>query len=306
MTHVEPNSAPAVHRFSHDAMACTFELAIAGQEQLYASQAAAAAWEEVDRLERELSRFIEHSDISRINAIRPGQWVRVGTAARECLELAQAVFAQTGGAFDVTVGALLHKQDPAAARPSLLGTDWLQISAAHAGVGLRAGADGRVSIDLGAVGKGYALDQIAALLLDWGIEDVLLHSGQSTALARGRSPGDTGWPLAVRDPEDHDKSIAHMRLTECALSGSGRKLHGSHILDPRSGEPVTDRVGTWAIAPTAALSDALSTAFFVMTADEVEAYCASHPEIAAMVILGAGAERQTRVMGAWEKYVEGE
>jgi len=105
---VEPQGKAAgpVHRFAFDAMASVFEVIIAGQEQRYARQAAEAASDEVERLERELSRFNPSSDVSQIGGLKPGEYARVGVATMECLMAAARVHAETGGAFDVTVGAL--------------------------------------------------------------------------------------------------------------------------------------------------------------------------------------------------------
>ena len=95
-----------VHRFRHNAMATTFEVMIAGENAEYARQTAEEAFDEIDRLELELSRFIENSDVSLISGLAAGRSARVGIAAFECLRLAARVHAETGGAFDVTIGAL--------------------------------------------------------------------------------------------------------------------------------------------------------------------------------------------------------
>ena len=95
-----------VHRFEHDAMGTTFEVIALGKDTDYAEDAAAAAFDEVDRLELELSRFMASSDVSQIAALKPGGRARVGIAAFEALKLAEEVHAGTGGAFDVTIGAL--------------------------------------------------------------------------------------------------------------------------------------------------------------------------------------------------------
>jgi thiamine biosynthesis lipoprotein len=94
-------------RFSHEAMATTFEIIIVHEDERYAQQAAAAAFDEVDRLEGELSRFIENSDISRINNLPANQPLRLGLDAFECLQLSRRIYAETNGAFDITIGPLL-------------------------------------------------------------------------------------------------------------------------------------------------------------------------------------------------------
>jgi thiamine biosynthesis lipoprotein len=264
---------PPLQRFAHDAMACTFELYLPTEDVKYARQAAEAAFKEVDRLEAELSHFIPTSDVARINALHAGQKVRVGIEIIECLQLAARVHADTGGAFDVAIGSQGEAAPPRAATP-------LQLDPQGRYVGARTGG---VQVDLGGIGKGYTVDAMVAILRDWSITSGLVHAGQSTVFALGPPAGATDWSVAIRDPQQSDKPLMNVPLRDAALSGSGCELHGDHIIDPRSGRPVTDKLGAWAVAPSAALADALSTAFFVMSAPEIEAYCRQHPEVAGLV-----------------------
>jgi thiamine biosynthesis lipoprotein len=245
-------------------------------EKDYARQAARAAFEEVDRIEKELSRFIASSDVSQINRLRAGESVRVGIATFECLQLAKRVHEETNGAFDVTIGALLGGAKDQSARH--FGMHLLRINETEHSVGVE--TEG-VMIDLGAIGKGYAVDQIAAILHDWSIEDALIHSGESTVLAL------SSWEVAMRDPERQEKVLGHVQLHDRALSGSGLLLHGQHIIDARTGRPAEGKRGTWALAPSGAESDALSTAFMVMSTAEVEEYCRAHQDVSAMLVVGA-------------------
>ncbi len=268
--------------FVHDAMATTFEILVAGHEADYARQAAETAFDELDRLENEMSRFIENSDVSRVAGLGAGESAIVGIATFECLRLANRLYAETRGAFDVTTARLLNcwvgrdgtprtpSDDDLASARSKTGMQLLEIDEHELSVGLKTAG---VQIDLGGIGKGYALDQMAALLRDWEIGTALLHAAESTVLALGAPPGERGWSLSLRDPANHEKTIGEVCLRDCALSGSGRFLHGRHIIDPRSGLAVEDKLATWAAAPNAALSDALSTAFMVMPAAEIETFC---------------------------------
>jgi thiamine biosynthesis lipoprotein len=262
-----------LRRFGREAMACTFEVLLVEEDAKYAEQAALAALAEVDRLEQELSRFVPHSDVARINALQPGQTVQVGIETLECLRLAGRVYEETGGAFDITFRSRGVVGAPHAAAP-------LELDPKSRSIGV--GAD-RMQIDLGGVGKGYAIDQIVAILRDWSISAALVHCGQSTVFALGSPPGATGWSVAIRDPVKHDESLGAVQLSDAALSGSGRKLHGDHIIDPRSGQPVEDRLGAWALAPSAALSDALATAFMIMAPNEVGEYCQRRARVSGLV-----------------------
>ena len=270
-----------VHRFAHEAMATTFEVFVVGESTEYARQAAAAAFQELDRAEEELSRFVETSDIAQLRALRAGEAIRVGIYAFECLQTALRVQEETNGAFDVAFASTTPEQ------PSPL----LELDDGDHSVRVRAS---RVQIDLGGIGKGYAIDQMANMLNEWSIETALIDSGQSTVLAFS----DRAWPIGLRDPEHQDRSFRTLHLRNGSLSGSGTLLHGPHIIVPRTGRPTSEKLATWAKAPTAALSDALSTAFMVMGLKEIEGYCQRHPRTGAMVML-----RETRdviCIGRWE------
>ena len=283
-----------VRRFAHEAMATLFEVLIVGEAPEYARQAADAAFDEVDGVERQLSRFIPHSDVSRINALKERERIRIGPAAFDCLALARRVHAETCGAFDVTVGALVDVWDEGNAPPDAVsdacrrsGMKLLALDEDDKSVGVR--ADG-VVVDLGGIGKGYALDRAAALLREWSVGTALIHAGSSSVLALGSPAGGHGWPVDLRDPFDPSASVDHLFLTRGALSGSGTEVRGRHIIDPRSGRPAAGRPAAWAVAPSAAVSDALSTAFMVMAEREVGDYCARHPGTAGLLLAGeAGA-----------------
>ncbi|RPJ20477.1 MAG: FAD:protein FMN transferase, partial [Planctomycetaceae bacterium] len=96
-----------IHRFPHRAMATTFEIIIQHEDKLYAQQAANAAFDELDRIEGELSRFIENSDFARINNLPAGRPLPLSLETFQCLEISAEVWAETKGAFDVTVGFLV-------------------------------------------------------------------------------------------------------------------------------------------------------------------------------------------------------
>jgi len=274
MTEHSADNSPALRRFSHDAMACTFEL-YCPAEFSDAQSAAQSAFNEIDRLEALLSRYVPHSDIARIGALQPGQSVRVSVETVECLQLADQVYTASGGIFDVAFRSRRETQlaplvfDPRARA-----------------VGVQA----RVDLDLGALGKGYALDRALAVLREWRCASALLHAGQSTALARGT------WQLALRSP-DNSTTLAALALTDAALSGSGQRLHGGHIVDPRTGAPGNRYAAAWALAPSAALSDALSTAFMLLPPETVRDLCAQWADVSAILLPAGAAAREAMCFG---------
>jgi FAD:protein FMN transferase len=278
-------------RFRHEAMATLFEITIAQDDidKTYAGSAADAVFAEIDRLEAELSRYQATSDIYRISQLKAGESATVGLATWDCLSLAKAVHEETGGAFDITIGPLMNlwrNEDGSPRQPDEEDLAWAR---GHVGTslfdldpeGLRVTVKAdRIVFDLGAVGKGYALDQCVEVLNDWSISNALLNAGDSTILGIGAPPGDPGWIVTVGG--DQEKVV---RLKDRAISSSGFAVKGAHIMDPRTFRPVPIReTRAHVVAPTAAMSDALSTAFMVMDKDAIEALCRKHPEVEAIVL----------------------
>jgi thiamine biosynthesis lipoprotein len=266
----------STQRFEHGAMACTFGLYLLDVEVRYARSAAQAAFDEIDRLETLLSRYIPHSDIARISALEPGQSVRVSPETIECLQLATKVYTATAGAFDVAFRS--RRGVPSAP---------LVFDPAARAVGVQTT---HVSLDLGAIGKGYAVDRAVTVLREWRIRSFLLHSGESTAYAQAT------WRVALRGP-DPSTTLGSLELTNTALSGSGQRLHGGHIVDPRTEQSADRYDATWAIAPSAALSDALSTAFMLMSPDAVQDLCGQWPGVSAILLPAGAAVRDARCFG---------
>lgn len=299
-------------RFSHEAMATTFEVIIVHEDERYASQAAVAAFDEVDRLERELSRFIENSDVARINSLPANQPLQIGLDTFECLKIAERIYGQTNGAFDITIGSLLkcwRNDDGTPRRPSPkeidlarlhTGTNLLQLHEVEHTVMLSASG---VQIDLGGIGKGYAVDRVAELLRDWSIDVALISGGYSSVLALDAPPGKKGceprgihshksdvvygWPLTMTNPAGRKEILARPFLQKAALSGSGVQK-GGHIIDPRTAQAVEGKRAAWSSAPDAATADALSTAFMIMDLDEIKKYCGLHPNTLALVVVEDG------------------
>lgn len=267
--------------FHHEAMATTFGIAIAGQTPEYARQAAGAAWRELDRLESELSRYVESSDIARCNRLHRGETLLLGESASECLLIAAGIAIATGHAFDIAYASegLTHDQPPFTLDPEN------HTLTSHAA---------RLHLDLGAVGKGYALDRMAAVLEEWQIDSACLQSGGSTVLARG-SPGNAeGWPVGIGEAG----ARRVISLTDAALSGSGIAVKGAHLIDPRTGRPASRADRVWALASGAGVADALSTAFFVLSDAEIAGFCAAHPECGAAVTTRDGTLESHGTLGA--------
>jgi thiamine biosynthesis lipoprotein len=136
-----------------------------------------------------------------------------------------------------------------------------------------------VRLDLGGIGKGFALDSLAAVLKEWDIESALLRASDSTMLALSPPPGEPGWPVSFGPSHD----CRRLKLADAAFSGSGKAVKGDHIINPHTGHPAEGNERAWAGAPSAAVADALSTAFMVMSEEAVRDFCKRNPGISAFV-----------------------
>jgi len=280
------------HRFTHQAMATIFEIIIDHPDRTYAQQAAWAAFQVADNLEKELSRFLEYSDISRINSAKTGDKLVVGLDAFTCLQECNRMYMLTGGAFDISVGALLElwlDKDKKLKNPA---PEELQAIMQNRGNTLLLLNDTTCSveilqaplhIDLGGYGKGYAVDRMAESLLEWDIETYILHGGLSSVRAHGDMSGQAGWPVSISNPFQNYAPLRQFNLHNRCMNGSGLQK-GNHIIDPRSGRPLMISRAAWAFSPDAATGDALSTAFMVMSLDEIEQFCLTHQEFQAVII----------------------
>ena len=279
----QPADLRDVRRFSHEAMATVYEVFAAHGDRQYVAQAAQACFDLVDRLERELSRFLPNSDITRINHLDAGESTRVSASTLECLLIARHMFEVTNGAFDVSIGTGL---------PTLeLDIDEAVVRAAERGV----------RIDLGGIGKGYAVDLMAEVLEEWGLAAALVHGGFSSVLALEPPAGREGWPLTLSDPAAPSQVLERLSVRQTALGASGVRKR-DHIVDPRTGAPVRARSAAWVTLPrprvtapdpgaapqpraaAAAVTDALTTACMLLSRDDIGALCRSSPGLEAWIL----------------------
>jgi thiamine biosynthesis lipoprotein ApbE len=202
---------PEPLRLARHAMATRFELALHGADPVALRAAGEEALDEIERLEDQLSLFRPASDIAHANARAAREPVRVSPAVFGLLQHARRLSDETGGAFDITIGPLMQcwgllgetgrvpgAEEVAAARTKM-GMHLVTLDERDLTVGF---AREGVMLDLGAIGKGFALQRAAELLRDAGVASALLHGGTSTVCALGAPPGAGAWKVAIECPPD--------------------------------------------------------------------------------------------------------
>lgn len=295
-------------------MACEFEVQLAASRDDDSMQHVFAALDLAEELEAQMTVYRGDSEVIRINRCAARQAVRVESRLFDLLRQAERLHFETAGAFDVTTGPLSDAWG-FSRREGRTPSD-ASIAAAREHVGMHhvsldeqaktiAFRKAGVSVNFNGIGKGYALDRMAELLALHSVDEYLLHGGKSSVLARGNQPGPgaRGWVVGLRHPLRPAERLAEFRLRDQSLSTSGsgtqffirRGRRYGHILDPRTGRPAEGLYSATVIAPTAAEADALSTAFYVMGPQEVEKYCATHPEISALLVAPAEREAEVRL-----------
>ena len=267
--------ASEVNSFRHQAMNTWFEISIAGKDAVYARKAATEAFLEIDRLENLLSRFREGSDIDILNKRASKEPVRVTEVTWDCLLIALDLEILTEGVFSIAYESFM---EPGVQVGESTVASWLEMDADHRTVFFKIPD---LTVDLGGVGKGFALDLVANHLEEWDIESLLIHSGTSSVVARGgREVDNKGWPISV----GADEFPQEIWLKDASLSGSSLAVQDSHILDLKSQDVLESERRAWAWAPTGALSDALSTSFMLLDLESIEAICGRLPGLGALVV----------------------
>lgn len=305
--------------FRRSAMASDFEISVNEEDSDLLAESALNALDEVDRLEEMLSFFRSSSRISRINALAAEMNVKVPEELFNWLVECRDLYYDTDGAFDITCTPLWDLWGFARRKRSIPSDQQIRETLEKSGMNhlilhpedqsVAFDREG-LSINLGGIGKGIALDRASFLMDQDDAKNYLVQGGKSSAVARGgrkndrlRSnhagskklfdPDQFCWSIGIADPLRPDHRLAELALQNRSLSTSGSQFQFfrykgkryAHILDPRSGQPVSGIHSVTVLSPSARFADALSTAFYVLGPDRTEDYCLKHPDTAAIFLL---------------------
>lgn len=262
-------------------MACVYAIEAYGPDATALPRVVGEAFDEVDRIDRLMSHYKADSALSRVNRDAARHSITVQPELFEFIAEAMRYNRESGGAFDITVGPLMRAWGffrGEGRMPSAAGLAAARrlVGASHVIMDASANTirfdDEGVSLDLGGIAKGYAVDRVVRLLKDRGIPAALISAGGSTIYGLGRPPGRDGWDVQIQDPLDPTKIARTVRLNDRALSvaGSAEKsfvsggVRYSHIMDPRTGRPAQGVLSVVVIGSSGTSGDAWDDAFFVL------------------------------------------
>ena len=297
------------HRFEYSqiAMGVRARIVMHATNQATAENAAKAAYDRIAKLEDVMSDYRPDSELMRLSAASGGPAVKVSRELLFILRKSQELSKRSDGAFDVTIGPIVKlwrksrkagvmppKAELAAAR-KLVG--WRKMHVDPIGSRIRLDTSG-MQLDLGGIAKGYACDEAIRVLKANGIKSALIEMGGDIVVS-GPPPGKKGWEIEVANadatgPFDELRMPDKLRmltLSNAAVSSSGDteqfvEIGGkrySHIVDPRTGLGLTDRIAVTVIAPNGVTSDGLSTAISVLGETKGRALARTYPSVSVYI-----------------------
>ena len=271
--------------FHHQAMATTWEIRLRSDDPVETKNAAGEAFREVDRLERLLSRFQEGGEIWCVNHLKAGEQLHVNEETHECLLRAMRMHEISGGMFHPGLGGVMDRvraEDDWAEEFTALEQGCLVVDDVRPIV---ACVEPGFQIDLGAIGKGFALDCVRKMLSEWGYHDMLLNAGGSSLLGVGGE-----WEVRLLG----DSLRPMVKLQDMAVGSSGTSVQGQHIVDVRHGTREARNHRSWAFTSEAAYADALSTAALLMEGEEIESMLKAFGEPAVVLLETLEGNRLTK------------
>jgi len=277
-------------------MGTVLEIEVRGLDPESARMLLGELFAEVAAQERILSSFDPETALSRLNAKAGAGMQPVPDALAELLREAKELGALTGGTFDVTVGPLVELWREAGRTGVLpsaeslrkarerVGLDRIGVELSPPGVDLDTGT----VIELGGIAKGFALDRLLPRVVQSGATSALLNFGQSSVHGIGAPEGQQGWRILLRDPDIGAAGVITLRdqaLSVSVSTGQSVEIEGKrygHLLDPRTGVPVSEAALAAVVAPSGTRAEALSKALLLLDEDGATALLARLPDCAAM------------------------
>lgn len=293
--------APAVRETAAMNTFVTLSIYDQGWAEERAGEALAAGAAEIRRIEEFASDYVDTSEVGRVNAAAGRSPVSVSAELLDVVRVSNEYSAASAGAFDITVGPIVKSWDFLAANPAVPSPD--AVKAAVALVGYRKivvafGSiylpDSGMALDLGAIGKGYAVDRAVGVLRGKGVRQCIVDIGGNLGVywEGTRLLDSAAATIAVRHPRREGEFFGTFAVGSCGVSTSGdyqrafiidgRRYH--HIIDPSTGYPADSVVSVTIVAPDAETADVLSTAVFVLGRSRGMAFVRTQPDVDALIL----------------------
>lgn len=281
---------PHFRKRSQLLMGTVLEIQAYGKNRKDIDAAFNMAFQEVNRIEQMFSTYLPDSEISKLNQLANQFPVQVSSEVIELLQRSNNLTEQTMGAFDISVGPLVSLwRSAAGGKPDfmavqqcleLTGKEQIEIDVDSKKVSFKTNG---IHLDLGGIGKGYSMDRAAEVLCTHGIHNALISFG-GHILALNPPPGQKGWKIYLRNPKEEHRTLGYVEIKNASAATTADDQRGywingkrySHILNPKTGNPVTGSSSVTIITPKAEQGDALSTALFAMGPDQSVRYGFDH------------------------------
>jgi FAD:protein FMN transferase len=304
---------------ARNAMATRFEILLYGDNPVALRAAGEEALDEIEHLEEQLSLYRPSSEISRINAAAASSPVRIEPGLFRLLQHAQRLHRESDGTFDITIAPLIrcwgfmggtgHLPDAAELAATRTRVGMQLVSLNETDLTIRFNQPGMM-LDLGSIGKGYALDRAALVLADAGVTSAMLQGGTSTAYAIGSPPDAPAWKIAIERPKAPGIPQASLEptamaalsrpadllaviplknqsLSVSAVWGKSFEAEGriyGHVIDPRSAEPVNGALLAAVVLTSATETDAFSTALLTLGTSGLDRITGLREDMRALVV----------------------
>ena len=277
-----------------------FEIIAYGQDRVRLAEAADAAFDEIERLDRQMSNYSETSELTFINRNAARESVIVEKELFDFLKLSIDYGRSTGGAFDITVGPLMKAWGFFDDNGRVPDANELKSAISRVGFNhvvldvpkhaIRFDREG-VELDLGGVAKGYAVDKAAEILRAAGVQSAFITAGSSSINAIGAPADQTSWRVEISDPRDRSRRLENIEIKDRSVSTSGcrEKTFESagktycHIMDPRIGRPVEGLISATVLAKDGVEAEVLSKALMVMGVEKAREYLKTRPGVSALL-----------------------
>ncbi len=303
-------------RFEEPKMGTVISIVISSPDSIIARNAAYKAFVRIDEINLALSDYSEQSETWQLNAINPATWTKLSADLGKVLIQSKAIAEETFGAFDPTIGALVQLWRRSKRKNELPtgvqinealavnGFDAIAIDTSTFPVKVKYLKKG-MKLDFGGIGKGYAVDEALKVLVAEGFDHSFVSAGSSIAAAQSPFDRDS-WEFLIEDKDKKGNGVDRIvKCNNCFIASSGdlyqyMEFGGrrySHIIDPETGEALTNGAFVIVTAPSSTLADAYATAFCVMELEEIRRFLEINSEVSAMVWKKNGNTTEQLVFG---------